>query len=566
MPTIADVRAQFPQYSDLSDQQLADGLYKKFYSDLPRDQFDQKIGLAAKGPDFAGDFAPNAADRPQMQPAMNAAAQAAAPPMAWGDVAKGAAANALPSAGQFAGDIYSAVRHPIQTGENVLNLVKGVVEKAIPGEQPQEKYADAVGHYLANRYGGWENLKRTMATDPVGFLADASTVLSGGETLAAKLPALAKAADIANTVTRVVDPANAVAKGVGLAATAAGKVLPPVLGVSTGAGSRALETAARAGYEGGDASSTFLAHMRGSAPMEEAIDSAKVGLAAIKQQRQAAYQAGMADLSKDRTVLDFSKIEDAIDTAKPVKLFTGPSTGIKVSLQPSVQDTANQMIGVLKKWRNLPPEDFHTAEGIDALKQRLDDIRAAAGRGTPAEALATQVRNIVKDQIVQQAPEYARTMKSYEDASNLIKEIEGTLSLNRQARVDPQLRKLQSVLRDNANTNYGQRVKLAQLLQQNGATHLMEALAGQGLRGVEPRGLARGAAAGLTSAAPVVAAASTFNPFLAAGGLASFAMQSPRAMGEAAHGVGALARHAQSIPVRAGLRSLYELQAIQPEE
>lgn len=45
MASLAEVRAQFPQYSDLNDQQLADGLYRKFYSDLPRDQFDQKIGL-----------------------------------------------------------------------------------------------------------------------------------------------------------------------------------------------------------------------------------------------------------------------------------------------------------------------------------------------------------------------------------------------------------------------------------------------------------------------------------------------------------------------------------------
>lgn len=47
MASLADIRAKYPQYKDLSDQQLADGLYKKFYSDMPRDAFDQKLGIVA---------------------------------------------------------------------------------------------------------------------------------------------------------------------------------------------------------------------------------------------------------------------------------------------------------------------------------------------------------------------------------------------------------------------------------------------------------------------------------------------------------------------------------------
>lgn len=44
MPTITDIRAQFPQYSDLDDQQLLDGLHRRFYSDMPRDEFEQRVG------------------------------------------------------------------------------------------------------------------------------------------------------------------------------------------------------------------------------------------------------------------------------------------------------------------------------------------------------------------------------------------------------------------------------------------------------------------------------------------------------------------------------------------
>lgn len=49
MPSIQEIRQQYPQYSDMSDTALADALHSKFYSDIPRDQFDKKIGLSSDG-------------------------------------------------------------------------------------------------------------------------------------------------------------------------------------------------------------------------------------------------------------------------------------------------------------------------------------------------------------------------------------------------------------------------------------------------------------------------------------------------------------------------------------
>lgn len=48
--SIADVRAKYPQYKDLTDQALADALHGKFYADMPKDQFYSKIGLTSAGP------------------------------------------------------------------------------------------------------------------------------------------------------------------------------------------------------------------------------------------------------------------------------------------------------------------------------------------------------------------------------------------------------------------------------------------------------------------------------------------------------------------------------------
>lgn len=46
MPTIAEIRKQYPQYQDLTDQQLAEGLHRAYYSDIPFDDFAGKIGFA----------------------------------------------------------------------------------------------------------------------------------------------------------------------------------------------------------------------------------------------------------------------------------------------------------------------------------------------------------------------------------------------------------------------------------------------------------------------------------------------------------------------------------------
>lgn len=43
---IAEIRQKYPQYNDLSDEQLAKGLHQKYYVNMPFDDFSQRIGLS----------------------------------------------------------------------------------------------------------------------------------------------------------------------------------------------------------------------------------------------------------------------------------------------------------------------------------------------------------------------------------------------------------------------------------------------------------------------------------------------------------------------------------------
>lgn len=51
MATLAEIRAQYPQYADMSDADLASALHRKFYADMPREDFDKRVGLTVSEPD-----------------------------------------------------------------------------------------------------------------------------------------------------------------------------------------------------------------------------------------------------------------------------------------------------------------------------------------------------------------------------------------------------------------------------------------------------------------------------------------------------------------------------------
>jgi hypothetical protein len=461
-------------------------------------------------------------------------------PMSWGDVGISAVENIPSSAANFAGSMAQPFLHPVETAENFGAIGKGLLQKAgVVSGSDDEKYADAVGKFFADRYGGIENLKRTLATDPVGAAADVATVLSGGEMALARAPGMiGRVGQAAGAAARAVDPSRAVA--------ALGKPVSEVLGVTTGAGGEAIRTAAKAGAQGGAPAKAFRDAMTGAEPVEGVVDDARRSITQLRQQRGQAYREGMAKVGADRTVLDFGKIDDAVEGANRIKTFKGQS------LSPSTEAIRSKIADTIGAWKNLNPEDFHTAEGLDALKQKIGDIRDAAQYGTPERVAADEMYRAVRQTIVDQAPEYAKIMKGYETASDEIKGIEKELSVNPKASIDTALRKITSALRDNVNANFGRRKELVEFLVQSGAPHLIEKIAGQSLKSLMPQGLARLAVSG--EGAGGIAALLTGYPALAAKLVATIAAHSPRLVGEAAYGIGKASRFPAARTARAAFQ------------
>jgi len=328
---------------------------------------------------------------------------------------------------------------------------------------------------------------------------------------------------------------------IGRGIQAAGGAIRRGLGLTTGAGEESISQALRAGREGNQA---FLQNIRGDVSAMDVLDQAKDALANMRSARSQAYRQGITSTMPDLEIragkplpkmppkLDFAPITGKLDeVVESLKVKTPVGSEFKIG--SAEINKIGELEDVVNTWRKNPA--LHTAEGLDALKQRLDALYPDSPMQKQVQRAVTSVRNTVKDTIVAQDKNYAKTMKAYEESLSLEREIERALSLNNRSAADTAIRKLQSLTRNNANTNYGYRMELAKALQEQGGQDLMPALAGQALSSFTPRGLAgQGAALGIGAGGAL-----TVNPMA----LAALPLTSPRLVGMGAYGVGRATRN-----------------------
>jgi len=304
-----------------------------------------------------------------------------------------------------------------------------------------------------------------------------------------------------------------------------GKLGKIAIGGATGVGDEALTQALRAGKEGGKLADDFTKAMRGESSMDDVLAMAKQNLDAMGQQKQAAYRQGMAGIAENTKPIKLDNISAAVDDAVGMATFKGQIKNEKAA------QALSQIKGEVDNWKSLDPAQFHTAEGLDALKQKIGGIlEDIPFEQKTARTAAGKVYNSIKSEINKEFPDYAKVMKGYSEASETIKEIERALSQGDKAMADTASRKLQSLMRNNVNTNYGQRAKLANEMIAAGGQDFMPALAGHALNDFMPRGIQR---AGVGTGAATLGLTGNLP---AAAGLA--AVSSPRLMGEAFYGTG----------------------------
>ena len=460
--------------------------------------------------------------------------------MGYGEMMGQAVSNIPASAGNMISGLYHAVTNPVQTVSGILDVGAGALQKALPkpvvdfvnqfesnpeAAQRAVSAANALGGVMKERYGSVEGIKNTIATDPVGAMGDLSTLLGGGAALAGRIPMAGKVASTLSTASDLTNPITLAGKGVSKTADMASALTKYGLGVKTGVGTEPITQAVKAGREGNE---TFLENMRGTVPMTQVLDDAKSNLAKMNLDKQAEYRSGMVNIKNDKTQLDFTGIDQAIADAQKYSSYKG-----KV-VNKGAADVLDDIKAKVDDWKKSDPAEYHTPEGIDKLKQSIwESIEKLPNEAKTAYSAAKEVYDSVKKEISKQAPEYSRVMSDYSQATEKIKEIERALSLGNKASADTAMRKLQSLMRNNVNTNYGNRLEMAKELEKAGGNEMMPALAGQALSDYMPRGIQR------ATTAPEGLLAYTIGglPLAAADVLAS----SPRLVGEASYKYGQLA-------------------------
>lgn len=431
-------------------------------------------------------------------------------------------------------EIESENRTRERKGQPPLPLTTPEAEKAkweaSPGRQSMVQGRGALNSvvdYYKERYG--PGLKYTLARDPVGALADAALLVGGGAGAGAKAAQAANLARTAGALEKVakvgefMDPVNLAIKGGSAAAKAGGKGAAFVAGIAPGTGGAAVEEMVKAAARG---DKSAVEAMRGATSPQDVVANAEAALDSLRQKRAAEYRSGMIDISNDKTVLNFADVDNAIARIKDIGQYKG------VQIDPKANTIWQEIDDVVGNWKGLNPADYHTPEGMDALKKSLGSIRMRTQYGTPERVVADQVYNAVRDVIAKQAPTYAKVMKGYEDATDAISELSNTLTLRpEKGTVDSAYRKLMSTLRGGVDNT--RRESLLDILDAETGGTLKPQLAGMTFRDMfNPRregqvvaGLGAGTA-GLVGGIPAAVAA--------------FGAASPRLVGEVANVVGAV--------------------------
>ncbi len=362
-----------------------------------------------------------------------------------------------------------------EAARGIANVATGAVQKLIPGEQEKEKYADAVGQFYKDRYGGIEQLKQTIINDPVGFAADLSTALTaGGGAIgqAGKITSMGKIAGIGKEMAgigKAIEPISATIQLSKPLVKVGGSFASQLHGrFMTGAGAEATKKAFEANPE-------FIDALRGNITEQQIIDKSKSALRIMREDAKANYGKEFAKVKNYDKHLDISPVKQIFETDR-----------LKRLLDPTKSSLGRDEIGALGNMKNLVNEwSDNSAFGLDSLKQALDDFYKGSSDTRVYDSIVNETRNTVKSELVKNIPAYEKMTKDYSKFLTLEEEMSRALSLGKKSMMDTTLRKLLSAMRE----NFEYRKELLNKLDEASGNKLIDQLAGYTMQSYLPKGL-----------------------------------------------------------------------------
>lgn len=443
--------------------------------------------------------------------------------------------NLPSSTAKLVSDIIEPILSPIETLKSFKDLGEGLLSKlGVVESKDKEELVDAMGDHFSNRYGSTDAFMNSLRTDPAGVVSDVAGVVTGGASIAAKAPG--KVGQIAKKVEEAasyVDPVNVVGRAAGKGLDAAGMVGKTALGVMTGVGADNIQGVFDAARKGGDASETSAKFLRGGGNAFDLVEDFDDGVELFKKQAQSQYLHGKSGLGLNELPADYNKIKVFVEKDLKDQVFPFGKDG-KTSWKTVDNDFTQQ-------WKNLRREigqykrnpANQNVASMDELKKSIDVMVSQLPENVPSKVATIfyKARRKVRDEIERLAPEYGEVMKPYEEAQELLNEFRTEFRAGREQSSNQVLRKLQQSLRNNVNTNFGEKLNLLkQIDDMDDATNIVAGLSARSMSETVPAGLARyagptaGFSLGMTGNIPEMMAILTGS--------------SPRAVGEGARATG----------------------------
>lgn len=332
------------------------------------------------------------------------------------------------SVGGVLGGVYHAVTHPVDTAKGIYSLAT---------MEPQA--VSAVKQLYADKYGGAENIQRTLAEDPAGMLADLSAVtgLAGG---AMRLGGRISGSQGLRSVGEAVTQGSNAINPINMAYEAAKNIIAPAIqsgygyiaGTSSTVGKGVMDEAfnAKIGSDYSKAKSGIIGD-------EEVVKDARNALGILRENRNAAFKADVPALENVTTTLPLDKTKNVINSwAKNLRASGDFDTGIDLSKSRAVQESASEIQNIIddvRSWSDMTPA------GLDTLRQRIGSFNTT----TPTSSkVAADIAESLKETISSAVPGYRETLSKYAKASETIDEMQRALSLRDQGTIDSAIRKL----------------------------------------------------------------------------------------------------------------------------
>lgn len=365
-----------------------------------------------------------------------------AAPMEISDVAKQAWQNLPRSAGEFGHALVQPFIHPVETAQALGKVGTGLYSKAQgalgvkqdEGKKAQDEAAvNAIGQFYKERYGSWENAKRAIAEDPVGVLADASTIFTGGGSLAARAPGMiGRAGEIAGTVGRVTDPLNIALQAPKAAAKAVSTAINVPASIQSGAAFKSLQAAHEAGAT---KNPIFWEHYSNPSRAPELMDRVESGIGAIKKEASDDWIRTMGGENAVKE-LPYDLVDNALAQAKKTAYSNiDPRTGIGTGQGGILEKTFEAIENAILDARTNP-NSGHTIADFDNLKRAIRNYGNEAAKGNKeALQMVQDVANAAKETIIHPqygaSKEYAALMDRYGSAMDDVKNLGSNLAAGR---------------------------------------------------------------------------------------------------------------------------------------